>query len=280
MPSNNPYTRKAARPVNTAPRPCRRVVEKRWPCAVLPRATEFRPGHEQRRDVVAAAGGIGGFHQRGRYARRVAIVALHDFAHLGGRQMIGQAVAAQQNGGVRMEPASPDLDETRLSRRARPRAHVAENFVAARMQHGFGFRERARVLVLAHRRMVGGELADGAVPNQVESRVAYVPHRDHAVFHQRQREHARHAAARVRAARPLVNAVVGVGDGPAHPRFRRPVFENRFADGVHRRLGRQRSRRLARPRRPPPGTRRARHPASSGPRSFRAAARYPWPPRN
>ena len=85
-----------------------------------------------------------------------------------------------------MKSSSPAVAELR--------AHIAKDFVAPRVQHGFLFGQFARVFVFAHRRMVGGQLADGAVPDQVEARIAHVADGDLAVFHHRQGEHARHAA--------------------------------------------------------------------------------------
>ena len=65
--------------------------------------------------------------------------------------------------------------EIRVVGRVLFRTHVAENLVAARVVHGFGFAQFARVFTLAHRRMVVGDFADLAAADLVETRIAHVP---------------------------------------------------------------------------------------------------------
>ncbi len=108
--------------------------------------------------------------------------------------MVGEPVAANQNRRVTVEAALADFDEALVTGSARSGSYIAEDFVAARMPHGLLFGELSGVFILAHRRVIGSHFADGAVPNQIQARIAYMADGDLAVFHHRERQHAGHAA--------------------------------------------------------------------------------------
>ncbi len=200
-------------------------------------AAERRTGDEQSRDIVAPAGVVGGFDQVGSYPAGVAVVAAGDGADLRGGEVIGEAVAAQQQGGVLAEAALADFDEALVIHVVKLRTDIAEYLVAAGMLHRLFLGKRAGVFIFPHRRMVGGELADGAVPQQVEPRIAHMADRDRAVLDQRQGEHAGHPAAALVRLCAAIDAIVRSGNGGANTVLGRGMGEshgvaNRFHCGL------------------------------------------------
>jgi hypothetical protein len=135
---------------------------------------------------------------------------------LPGGELVGEAVAAQQQGGVFAKMALADLDEVPVLQVPQTRADVAEDLVAPRVRHGLAFAERAGILVFAHRRMVGSELADGAVPDEVEAGIAHVADGDAALFEQGEGKDAGHAAVLLALLGAAEDTVVGRGDGHFH----------------------------------------------------------------
>ncbi len=156
---------------------------------------KLRARHEDDADVVAASGFIGGIHQHLRRARRVAIVALDHRADFRGSQGVAQAVGAQQNGGIGMEQERPHLDEVLVVGFVGGRSGVAKHLVAAGVKHCIALADLAVVLLLAHGRMIRGQLAHDAVPGEIEARIAHVTERHAVALHYGQRQHTGHAAA-------------------------------------------------------------------------------------
>ena len=104
----------------------------------------------------------------------IAGVALHHGQDFRRRDLVAEPVAAQQQRARRIEGNRLHFDEIGVVGRVLFAAHVAEDLVAARMAHGLAFFEFARILALAHRGVVVGDLADGAAANQVEARIAHM----------------------------------------------------------------------------------------------------------
>jgi hypothetical protein len=79
------------------------------------------------------------------------------------RQVIAQAVAAQQHRGVVTDFEMGDFHEVLVVRRSKATSYVAINFVAARMGHGLFLAQLARVLKLAHRGMIASVVTKDAL---------------------------------------------------------------------------------------------------------------------
>src|ERR1039458_9043153 len=124
--------------------PRARLPHARQSCKSLA-AAELAADHEQRRNIVLAASLIGGLHQFAGHLRGVALVALDAVPDRHRAEYVAQAIAAQQEGRLRLEMATADLDKTIIARLVRPRAHVPEYLVAPRVQHGLLFGELAGV---------------------------------------------------------------------------------------------------------------------------------------
>ncbi len=168
------------------------------------------------RHIVFTAGAIGGGDQFRNCRFRISGVTFHRGANLGGRHLIAEPVAAQQQRAIRLEREALHLDEVGVVGRVLLAAHVAKHFVAPRMPHRIRFAQLAAVLALTHRRMIVRDLANFAAPHLVKPRIADVPGHRGAVLQHDQGEHAGHALPlRVGARRPQ-DFVVGHRDGLAY----------------------------------------------------------------
>ena len=92
--------------------------------------------------------------------------------------------------------------KSRIVRLVRLGADVAVDLVAARMPHRLALGQLARVLALADRRMIARHLLDPAGAQLVQPRIADVTDDDVAVGDDGDGQHAGHALAIRRGARP------------------------------------------------------------------------------
>ena len=211
------------------------------------RADEIRgeaiAGGEGHGNVVFSTGGVGGVHQALHQRARVPGVRLHDARDLGRGHHVGEAVAAHQDRVLALQRKAQHFDEVHVARTARLGAHRAVDFVASRVTHRLALRQLAVVLAHPDWRMVVRDLVEAPGVEPVEPRVAHVPHRDHALLDQRQREHATHAFPRRILAAEARDLVVRRGDRFAHAVFGRPTLSAQpFEQARHRRLRRDLSR--------------------------------------
>src|ERR1035437_7818463 len=172
--------------------------------------------HHQHGDVVLASGAIGRRDQLPRGGLRVAGMALHGGANFRRRNLVAQAIAAQQQRAFGIERKALHFDEIGIVRSMLLAAHIAEDLIAARVAHGVRLAQFAVVLAFAHRRMIVRDLPNFAAAHLVEPRIANVSHHRRPVFQYGQGEHARHAGELRVSARRAQNFVVGHGDGLAY----------------------------------------------------------------
>ena len=109
-----------------------------------------------------------------------------------------------------------DVDELRIARVVRLRAHVAVHLVPARVLHRVGLGKLSGILPLADRRMIPRDLVDAAAPQLVEPRIADVTDHEPVVGHDRDREDARHPLPLGPQRGQPVDLVVGDRDRLAH----------------------------------------------------------------
>src|SRR5205807_1894921 len=109
-----------------------------------------------------------------------------------------------------------DVDEARIVGRVGTRTDIAINLVAARMLHGGGLTDLARILELADRRMIARDLAQTARIHAIESRIADMADGDLAILHHRDRGDTGHPAPIRAALGSFKDRVVGQRDGFAN----------------------------------------------------------------
>jgi len=180
---------------------------------------ELLAGHDDDGNVVLAARHVGGLDQVADGLRGIRRAAPDDAQDLTRGHLVAEAVAREEEGAVGLEGDAADLDEAGVVGRVLLRADVAVDLVAARVLHGVGLAQLARVLALAHRRVIVGNFADGAGAELVQARIADVADGGAALLHQRGGEHARHALIFRVGAGHLEDFVVGDGDGLADALF-------------------------------------------------------------
>jgi hypothetical protein len=93
---------------------------------------------------------------------------------LGGRNGIGQAIAAEQDRFIGREAVDDDFDELGIGRLVGARADLAKHLVPLRMAHRLVFVELSAILELPDWRVVVCQLANPGRPDLVESRIADV----------------------------------------------------------------------------------------------------------
>ena len=124
------------------------------------------------RHVVLAAGVVRRLDQRVDDVMRPAGQLRHDLVDGRRLDQIGQAVAAQQQGGVGLERNLVEIDELGIRLLVRLRADVAIHLVPPRVPHRVDFGDLVGVLALADRRVIARDFLDAVAAELVEPRVA------------------------------------------------------------------------------------------------------------
>src|SRR5579872_3092341 len=84
------------------------------------------------------------------------------------------------------------------------------------MLHSVRLGQRSLVLQFPDRRMVRGELANGAIPNEIEPRISHMAQGDTVFMRHYQGEDASHTPAFFPVLRQTVDFVICHGDGPPY----------------------------------------------------------------
>ena len=156
-------------------------------------ADELRSRDKNRADIVNPAVLVCGLDQRSGNLVGLTAILFDDIADFGGGQRIAEAVAAQQKRRRGMEGKRLDLDKIFVVRLSFARTYVAKNLVPPRVHHGLLHRQFAGVLLLADWRVIGGQLTDRSVPDEVQAGIANVADRHGILVGYRECQHAGHS---------------------------------------------------------------------------------------